>query len=144
MTSSTNTVFGLYFCKKRYINLKLGMLDAQVCFPPFCTFLKKMKIWDFGKSYIKVQFFILGSKKTCFGKSEITIRNNFIFCVFGAIYLSCFEVLFLVIFQTSIFDPKLHDLGLLKSPGGRGLIVSKINPFYFEIAQCAFHGILES
>ena len=30
--------------KNRYINLKFGILDAQVCFPPFCTFKK----WKFG------------------------------------------------------------------------------------------------
>ena len=69
--TSTDTVFGLYVCKNRYINLKFGMLFAQVWFYNILYgFLKILKVLDFVKSYIKTLVFpfFRESKKKLFWK----------------------------------------------------------------------------
>ena len=65
--------------KKRYIiNLKFSMLYAQVqVYSIVYGFIKVLKIFDFGKRYIKILVFnFWGVKKLFLGKSEIAVWKN--------------------------------------------------------------------
>ena len=110
--------FWAMFAKHRYIHLKFGMPDVQAWFYNilYVVFRKNLEILDFVKSYIQILFFTFWVKKSFFGESEIGVLKNFLvygFCCF--ILAFCLKYLYLVIFQTPIFDEKWRDIGSLKS-----------------------------
>ena len=84
----------------------------------YCTlFLGKIwKFWILLKVIYKFFFFTSWVIKSFFGESEIAVLKNFLlygFCCFILVF--CLKYLYLVIFQTPIFDEKWRDIGSLKS-----------------------------
>ena len=69
--------------KNTYINLKICNLDARAWFyisTTYCMFF--LKIFDFGKKYLKVLVFPFLGVKNILGKSAIIISENSICYVF--------------------------------------------------------------
>ena len=113
MTSLTDTVFGLYVCQKSIYqpeNQHARCPDTVLQY--VIRFSKILIILDFNKSKKPV---LRGQKITFWKIRDDNFKELYIarFCAFNLHFT--FKFLFLVIFQTSIFDQELHGIGPLKS-----------------------------
>ena len=81
-------LFVLYVCQKQIYQPEMWRATCpDMVLQRIFRFLKILKILDFKKAAQKIQFFILGSKNSFWGKSETAILKALVCYVFGCFYL---------------------------------------------------------